>query len=429
MDCGTTGTSGTVRISSSSGERPLLKTGTSFGFQSAAFAGVPRRHIVLADLHLWAHTNNGSATVSGVDITNGLNDVLIENCYVEQYSVNISAQGIESRPTNIKIRRSVIANSLSTSGRSTGIILGHSDNVLIEECILDHNGWSETAAGCSPTIFSHNVYINPDNTTGVVVRGSIVARGAASGVRSTGQLCENNLFLQNPVAMALGPDTRIVRNNVVLDSRNIDSANPRGVGMDGTIGANVEIYGNILAHQVSGTGNTKGMSLGGAYSGLQLHDNIIYGWVQSVNNLAPAIALEGTPTTQVRVYNNHLQQSGGALYQQFNPVTASMYRYSGNKYFASSNNVPFLESPSWMTYNQWLSFSGETDSTYSAVSYPDPNRTIATYMTSIGGSPSLNAFLTEARRQSKSNWRAAYTADAVGAYIRGGFGVQVVNGQ
>ncbi len=165
------------------------------------------------------------------------------------------------------------------------------------------------------------------------------------------------------------------------------------------------------------------MNLGGAYSGLQLHDNVVYDWVQSVNNEAPAIALEGAPTTQVRVYNNHLQQPTGAVYQQFNPVPSGMYVYTNNRYFSSSNNLPFLESPSWMTYNQWLTFSGETGSTFAAETFPDPNPTIATYMTSIGGSPSLDAFLTEARRQSKANWRHEYTPEAVAAYIRQGFGV------
>jgi len=409
------------------GERPLLLTGLGYAFQTAALAGSPREHVALTGLHFWAHTNNGTSTASGIDITNGVYDLLIENCYVEQYGVNIAAEGIETRPTNIKIRRSIVTNAISTSGRSTGMIFGHADNILIEDCVLDHNGWSETIPGCGPTIFSHNVYINPDNTTGVVMRGSIVARGAASGVRSSGQLCENNLCLQNPGGIVLGPDTRIVRNNVVLDSRDIDANNPRGLGIDGTIGANVEIYGNVLAHQSTGTGNTKGINIGGVYSGLLLHDNVVYDWVQSVNNQAPAMALEGAPATQVRVFNNHLQQPSGALYQQFQPVPAGMYSYSGNKYFSSTNNSPFMESPSWMNYNQWLAFSHETGSSFGAVSYPDPNRTIATYMASLGGSPTLDAFMTEARRQAKGNWRAQYTADAVATYIRDGFGVHAVN--
>src|SRR5262249_993185 len=162
-----------------------------------------------------------------------------------------------------------------------------------EENLFDHNGWNTTIPGAGPTVFSHNVYINPDNTTGIVTRRNIVARGAASGIRSSGWLCEENLLLQNPVGIALGPDTRVVPNNVILDSRDINPGNPRGLGIDGTIGSNVQIYGNILAHQVTGTGNTRGIGLGGSYGGLRLRDNIVYRWVQAVNNQAPAVQLDG----------------------------------------------------------------------------------------------------------------------------------------
>ncbi len=405
------------------GERPLLKTGQATAFATAAYVSTARQHLVLTDLHFWAHTNDGTGGAMGVDITNGLNDVLIENCFVEQYPVNIGMQGIETRPTNMKIRRCVITNSLSTTGYSTGMIFGHADNILIEECVFDHNGWSEVYPNCAPTIFSHNCYINPDNTTGVSVRGCVVARGAASGIRSSGSLCENNLVLQNPIGLVVGPDTRVLRNNVILDSRNI-GADPRGLGIDGTIGGDVEIYGNILAHQTSGTGNTKGMNLSGAYGGLRIHDNIVYNWVQSVNAFAPAVVLDGAPLKAVRVYNNQFQQAGGAIYQQSAPVIAAMYSYSGNRYYASGNSQPFLENPSWLTYAQWLGFSGETGSAWGALTYPDANRTIATYMTTQGGAPTLDAFMTQARRQARGNWRAAYTAGAVAAYVRAGFGVQ-----
>ncbi len=406
-----------------SGQRPLLRTGLASAFGTAAYANAPRAHLVLNGLHFWADTNTGTSQAAGIDVTNGLTDVLIEDCYVEQYSVNVSFQGIETRPTNIKIRRSIVANSLAVTDLSLGMIFGHADNILIEECTLDHNGWSEVFPDCTPTIFSHNIYINPDNTTGVSVRGCIVARGAASGIRSSGTLCENNLLLQNPVNIVLGPDTRTVRNNVVLDSRDIGT-DPRGLGMDGTIGAGVEIAGNVLAHQTTGTGNAKGMNLSGAYSGLRVHDNIVYNWVQGVNNEAPAIVLDGAPTGQVLVYNNQLQQAGGALYQQTHAVSPGMYAYSGNRYAAAGNSQPFMEPASWLGYSQWVTFSGETGSAWATVSYPDPNRTIATYMTGQGGAASLDAFMTQAKLQSKSTWRSAYTSAAVGAYIRGGFGVQ-----
>jgi len=65
----------------------------------------------------------------------------------------------------------------------------------------------------------------------------------------------------------------------------------------------------------------------------------------------------------------------------------------------------------------------DTTSVSQQAQYPAPSRTIATYHASIGGSASYQAFLTEARRQSKSFWRHEYTAAAVRSYIRAGFGL------
>jgi len=59
-------------------------------------------------------------------------------------------------------------------------------------------------------------------------------------------------------------------------------------------------------------------------------------------------------------------------------------------------------------------------------SYPNSERDIKTYITSLGHStPTLEAFLAEMRLQSRQNWRPEYTAKAVNAYIREGFGVVV----
>ena len=54
--------------------------------------------------------------------------------------------------------------------------------------------------------------------------------------------------------------------------------------------------------------------------------------------------------------------------------------------------------------------------------YLDPSRTVESYNASLGHSADLNAFLAEARLQSKDNWNPQLTADAVNNYIREGFG-------
>jgi hypothetical protein len=70
----------------------------------------------------------------------------------------------------------------------------------------------------------------------------------------------------------------------------------------------------------------------------------------------------------------------------------------------------------------WIGAAREVGARTTAPNFPDPNRSIASYMQSIGMSGGLDEFLAEARQQSRFNWRTEFTAQAVNAHIREGFG-------
>lgn len=55
--------------------------------------------------------------------------------------------------------------------------------------------------------------------------------------------------------------------------------------------------------------------------------------------------------------------------------------------------------------------------------WPDPERTIATYDQFIGGAGSIESFLAEARLNSADNWNLDYTADPMVLYFQQGFGI------
>jgi len=55
------------------------------------------------------------------------------------------------------------------------------------------------------------------------------------------------------------------------------------------------------------------------------------------------------------------------------------------------------------------------------VEFVAPGRTVGTYHGSIGQEATLEALLLEAYKQSKHNWRAEYSAQAVIEHIREGF--------
>ncbi len=56
-----------------------------------------------------------------------------------------------------------------------------------------------------------------------------------------------------------------------------------------------------------------------------------------------------------------------------------------------------------------------------APSYVDPDRTIETYLASLGLTTDTDRFVAELKQQSKFNWNEALTAATINHYIRQGF--------
>src|SRR6185369_12205104 len=139
-------------------------------------------------------------------------------------------------------RRSVVVDSYAIhdiGGHSQGLYCYAVDGLLIEENVFDHNGWNENVPGAGADIYSHNLYIDNDNT-GVIVRGNIIANASSHGMQlRPGGTVVNNLFVRDSIALSVGggnnPDpggvTATVRGNVIMDGKNIDAATPRGWGM------------------------------------------------------------------------------------------------------------------------------------------------------------------------------------------------------
>jgi hypothetical protein len=55
------------------------------------------------------------------------------------------------------------------------------------------------------------------------------------------------------------------------------------------------------------------------------------------------------------------------------------------------------------------------------VAFADPTRSVGSYHATLNKEETLEAFLTEARAQSRRRWLQEYTAQAVLEYIRAGF--------
>lgn len=412
------------------GNRPLLNTGTGKGFFTDA-NGAVRAHLALTDIHFRADRPGASATESGVTVLNRWSDVLIENCKVESYASNIVVQEAPFRPANIRVRRCVVVDAhLAQAAHSQGIFAGGIDGLLIEECVFDNNGWKRGVPGAQANIFNHNMYLH-ETGVGFVTRGNISARGSATGIlQRSGGTCENNLLLLNPTGVFLGasqvagPSARsALRNNVVLDSRDIASDTPRGAGiwLGGTV--NTEVYGNIVAHQRSGSGNINAFNFESTLTNLPVHRNIVYDWTGApgVNGIGLTIDLHHVQAVQI-IENRFHQVNGGFLVElRGQPPADSGPMFGRNRYMTT--NPPPNQFYWGMTYSQWVQLSDEQWSTYGPTGFPFPERSIETYMASLGMMPTLDAFMDRARLQEKGNWDTRFTATTLNDYIQQGFGV------
>jgi hypothetical protein len=433
--------------------RPLLKTGAKRGFD---LNGKPVHDLVIKGLHFQAHTRDpdapeytGNAAGSeGVRLVGAARRLLVEDNYVESYAQNISVMDWNGRPADVTLRRNVVADAYPTSagGKAQGLYVDSADRVTIEGNLFDHNGWDERVGFAVASQYNHNVYIQ-NTTTGIVVRGNVVANGSSHGVqaRSGGEV-RDNLFLRNAVGLSFGMVngaelkaggvTGTVDGNVFLDSHDINGVS-RGWGVEinnTQAGANVGIRDNIFAHDTRGTGAAIRLDVGAGVSNaaegvgindLTVEDNVVYKWHQGLytNN---GFVNGGTGLTgynNVTVRNNDFQQMAATkMARHGHAVSTAEDHWSGNRY-ADSN----------LSTSEWFDIGGtrtpletwrskmEPTAQNAAGAYADPNRTISTYNASLGGEASLAGYLREARKQRQGNFRPAYTSAAAINYVRRGF--------
>lgn len=347
-------------------------------------------------------------------------DVLIEDCRFDGYPGNIQVDGQDKRLADIRIRGCVVMNAVGQ-----GILASDIDRLLIEGCVFDQNGWREGDTTRPASGFNHNMYLQGDNTD-VTVRNTITARASSHGMSlSAGGVSEDNLCLQNPISIAAHKNCKI-RGNVVLDSRDI-SGEYRGHGIWVNEFQNMEVSDNIVAHQVNGT-QPRGLEfdVDSSNNSLDVHDNIVYKWDGAAPNLTPiglyfSTRLYGT----VKISDNTFHMAGGKVLELDFPYVTGSVQFSGNRYYstAGTNHWFYVEGDLAGGINEWKSLTGESNAVGTPASYPDPERTIATYSASLGKGASLDAFMAEATKQSRLNWRLEYTAKVANNYFRAGFGL------
>ena len=374
------------------GDRPLLKT-TGNGINTIHNS---ISNIAIIGIHLYAYKRDPDSpdydasayAASGISWFKSGENFLIEDVYVDSYRTGMVIQNVDddAASRNWRIRRSAIVDSYSTNSHSQGLYMHRLSDVHLEENLFDHNGWGNSRdaakANGGATIFNHNIYVTHTNTN-VTATGNIVARASSHGIQlRPGGTLENNLFLRNPISILVGTSLvpsgvdGIVNRNVILEGNDINSSNARGWAINLSYTRSNTMADNIAAHGISDPVNAAGLLIrsetGNPSRDILLQDNIFYDWKRG----GPVIVGDEESATIVSEDNN--------FYYDHDPI--------------SGTNVDAA-----------------------VVNWVDPNRSVATYNATLGGTSTFDAFIDEVRQQSKDNWRTEYTSQAVNDYIRAGF--------
>ena len=453
-----------------SGARPMMKTNPSVNsdgiYTSCNGSAGIGDYLAVVGLDFYSYTRDPNSpgfnlsTVAtggaGFSFLNPTNWLLLEDNKFSFYGGNTLQAYPSGTFKKVSLRRNIITDSYSTNSHSQGLFSYETSDFLLEENVWDHNGWNTQVPGAGSTIFNRNMYLSHgDGKT--VVRGNIDANGASGGVQvRTGGIAENNLFLRDPISISFGSNENqaievsgAIRNNVTLDSHDIDtqlqgssiwisSNNASSQGGQSFVN-NLDVSGNIVAHNELGTGNIAAIRLegDGPFSNTNVHDNIVYDWTRAAWPTAADHRADGfqirVATSSINTFfqNNIIQQprSGFIGLTSNNDLTPSGITIRNNTYWSAEVDPPTVWSKGWFEFNccnaiswdEWMSRIGDTGAIKKLLNFVDPHRTIETYMASIGMTPTFDAFMSKARAQSKDTWDPRFTASAVNDYIRAGF--------
>lgn len=423
-----------------SGPRPILSKGGNEIQVITDPSNTAYRYLVFADFELYDAEKDPNSPrflgpnqpLSGVKLVAPVEDVLLEDLYI-RFGGIVADTGV--RIQNLAVRRCVIVDNYSTNSHAQGIYANNVDNLLIEENVFDHDGWNDQVTGGGATIYNHNAYLQYTNT-GVVFRGNISARASSHGVHQrSGGLNEDNLYLQNPLVQFgyskgtsgnYGPFSGTFQNNVILDSRDIDSSNRRAIGLVLACLRNATITNNIVAHQRTGTGGARGINYDNAGTscisadGVAITNNIVYDWTSSAGSMGTNFQSQtGLTYGNMTIKGNQLDQPSGTIIS-IPSSSIGAFSVSNNTFYGSNAFSP------GSTFATWEATLSSTSDSFQDPQWADPARDLQSYMTSIGVpstgyQDALSKFLSTARQQTKGNWLTAYTADAVDKYIRAGF--------
>jgi hypothetical protein len=409
-----------------------------------------------------------------------IQNILIEDVKAQYYEIGIVAQDdFFGSDNNLEIRRSVFANQYHIGAGGAGGYFYGMDGLLIEDSVWDHNGWygdRDNGGVYIGVYFTRGTYTHSTRqltnsgefadyswqsgdkiyiSSGSIPPGEYVIESQvnddtivlAVDARLTGNSsgdvnsiesrakAEHNFYISNQQHAAVSTrDERphiIVRNNII--ARTASTSNTMRAG--GTMQNNLVIggatgtdhgYSHDTHEHPDGVDSYIGHNV--FINGELANSATNFSWAIRTMNARTSviednIILHKTTDSTVNVYAFELNGSRS----RDDDITLSrniVYDYTkGAPYCGSSCqylDVTENNNSYWDASGAGWTVSG-TNRNSEDLAFVDPTRDIGTYNATLGGEATVEAFLTEAKLQSKDNWRNQYTATVVNDYIRAGF--------
>lgn len=366
-----------------------------------------------------------------------IRDILIEGCKFSYFDGNGFQAIDEGAVLGITLRRNVIFGNYSDGdGHNQGIFAGNVSGIVLEENIMDHNGWYEQSPGTlgTATMFNHNTYFadchNITFKNNIFLRPSSMQnkftanQGEAS---STNIKITGNLYVGGEIGIGIGGnyDTPYkfkdieIHDNVFTELGYFQPTNRTlgwGIAIadwDGGI-----VYNNFIIHNTNANvRNVYGIQVEGGSRNVDIYNNIVY---DVKGRSFCAGSRDPDYRFNITVRNNIFHEIYSGDYNQTIYLAENEgISFSGNRYFSVIDN-PFTDENGSYNYNEWISTIAD-NSTFENTDFPDTSRTIETYQVHIGETATKEAFIQACRNMDRFNWDTRYTADVVNAWLKAGF--------
>lgn len=385
-------------------------------------------YVAIVGIHFQADRPSRSSA-RGIRWLSSGRDLLIEDCLIEGFKDNITIEGQGDGFEDLAIRRNVIVDAWSTDGHSQGLFVAQTEGVLVEENVIDRNGWNPAIAGAIPTGFNQNVYIQT-STNGVRFLSNITSRASGAGAQlRNGGIASQNLFYANPMGLrfgymsssgtTFGNASGEVKNNAVVGG-SLAQTDGAGFGLwierlDG-----VEVSGNVVTSLSEGT-NAWGIALLGFARDATISNNVVYGWNGSGGgtSLRSTAAAESEVVVRDNMWISTVQPEN--LVRLSNPGN---FRFLDNNYVnIGPTDRVFLHGTDRMDFNAWSNLPHTQSDQITADVLVDAGRNLGSYARHLGLTDEAS-FLAAARQLSRRNWRPELTGAAASEWIRAGYALQ-----